>query len=209
MIAQITGEIVESTMTTAVVDVNGVGYLLSLPLSTAEQLPPPKSKVTLYTYLAVREDAMQLYGFLTRPEKELFQLVVDNVKGFGPRLALNVISAMSISAFCNAIATHDVKLLGKINGVGKKSAEQLVLDLSGKLGGIGGVTPTGTATQKTAANQMTPAAQDAVAALETLGFKRDDALHAINTILAEEADSASMPTATLIRKALAKISASR
>ena len=201
MIAQLTGELVESTLGTAVVDVNGVGYEAQIPLSTAEHLPQPHSRVTLFTYLAVREDALTLYGFLTHAEKQLFELVLENVKGFGPKLALNVISSMSVSAFCAAVANQDLKLLSKISGVGKKSAAQLLLDLKGKLGGLGG--GAAAAQPGAAAAQLTPAAKDAVAALETLGFKRDDAQSAIQALLAEKPD---LSSESLIRQALARMS---
>lgn len=208
MIAQITGELIESSMQLATVDVNGVGYELSLPLSTVEQLPHLHERVTLYTYLAVREDAMQLFGFITKAEKTLFRLIVDNVKGFGPRLALSVLSSMSVSAFCNAVSRQDVKLLSQINGVGKKSAAQLLLDLKGKLGSLGDA-PSAASAAGAGAAEFTPEAEDAIAALGTLGFKPDDARRAVAEIIAESSGNAALPASAFIRKALSRMSAAK
>ena len=205
MIAQVTGTLVENTMDSVVVDVQGVGYELLIPLSTAEKLPMPHAQITLFTYLAVREDALTLYGFLTRDEKRLFSLIVNDVKGFGARLALNVLSAMSISAFCAAIASQDIKLLSKINGVGKKSAAQLVLDLKGKLGDFGGALPTA-ATGAAVPGALDAAASDAVKALATLGFKQNDAETAIRELLANDPER-KLSTSALITKALGRMTA--
>ena len=200
MIAQLTGTLVESTMDTVVLEVNGVGYEVLIPLSTAEKLPTPRSRLTLFTYLAVREDTLTLYGFLTRDEKRLFTLIVNDVKGFGARLALNVLSSMSVSAFCSAIASQDIKLLGKINGVGKKSAGQLILDLRGKLTEFGAL-PTASS-----AAALDTTASDAVKALATLGFKRDDAEKAIRELLADDPER-KLSTSSLITKALGRMTA--
>ena len=207
MIAQLTGTLIENTMDSVVVDVQGVGYELLIPLSTAEKLPMPHAPITLYTYLAVREDALTLYGFLTRAEKRLFSLIVNDVKGFGARLALNVLSAMSISAFCAAIASQDIKLLSKINGVGKKSAAQLVLDLKGKLGDFGGTLPTSAANGVSASGALDAAASDAVKALTTLGFKQNDAETAIRELIAADPER-KLSTSALITKALGRMTAS-
>ena len=203
MIAQLTGNLVENTMDSAILDVHGVGYELLIPLSTAEKLPTPHATITLFTYLAVREDALTLYGFLTRDEKRLFSLIVNDVKGFGARLALNVLSAMSISAFCTAIASQDIKLLSKINGVGKKSAAQLVLDLKGKLGDFGGALPTPPAASA-APGALDTAAADAVKALVTLGFKQNDAETAIRELVAADPER-KLSTSALITKALSRM----
>ena len=184
-------------------DVNGVGYRLLLPMSTVERLPQPGSRVTLHTYLAVREDAMTLYGFLTREEKQLFQLIVDNVKGFGPRLALNVLSSMSVSAFCGAVAAQDAKLLSSINGVGKKSASQLLLDLKGKVDGFTSAVRPAAANVAGATGQQEM--QDAVAALETLGFRGADAKRTVEEIVAAE-PAREFSSESLIRQALARMS---
>lgn len=211
MIDRLTGELVESSMTYAVLDVNGVGYYLWLPLSSVEKLPALHSRITLFTYLSVREDALVLYGFVTRTERQLFQMIHEGVKGFGPKLALSVLSSMAIPDFCAAVAEQDVKRLSGISGVGKKSAQQLILDLRGKLDVLG-VAPrsasvaSAVATASNVANQQ--AVKDAIAALETLGFKHDDANKAIEQVLSANPEVANS-SSTLIRKALAAINAAK
>ena len=211
MIDRLTGELVESSMADAVLDVNGVGYHLWLPLSSVEKLPALHSRVTLFTYLSVREDALVLYGFATRTERQLFQMIHEGVKGFGPRLALSVLSSMPIADFCAAVAEQDVKRLSAISGVGKKSAQQLILDLRGKLDVLG-VSPRASASAAAVAGASDAASQqavkDAIAALETLGFRHEDANKAIEQVLSAMPEAASS-SSTLIRKALAAINAAK
>ncbi|MGN0867349.1 MAG: Holliday junction branch migration protein RuvA [Oligosphaeraceae bacterium] len=206
MIAQLTGTLLESTPASVVVDVQGVGYEVLTPLSTQEKLPPPMGKVTLHTSLVVREDAVTLYGFLTRREKRLFETIIGSVKGFGPRMALAVLSAMPLEALFQAIAQEDLKTLSRINGVGKKSAAQLVLDMKGRLEEFGGVSSSpapGTAAASSP-GALPPQAQDAVKALETLGFRHEDARRAVEALLAESPDGEQLSSSSLIRRALAR-----
>ena len=195
MIAQLTGTLLESTPTTAVVDVQGVGYEVQTPLSTQEKLPPLQHKVTLYTTLVVREDSMTLYGFASRQEKRFFETVVNSVKGFGPRLALAALSAMPVSALCQAIATENLALLSKISGIGKKSAAQFVLDMKGRIEEFGA----------TAAASPIPGAAslDAVKALETLGYKHDDAMRAVAEITANSGEK-ELSTSEIIKLSLGR-----
>ena len=210
MIDRLTGELVESSMAHAVLDVNGVGYYLWLPLSSVEKLPALHSRITLFTYLSVREDALVLYGFVTRTERQLFQMIHEGVKGFGPKLALSVLSSMAIPDFCAAVADQDVKRLSGISGVGKKSAQQLILDLRGKLDVLGVAPRSSSAATVVAASDAASqqAVKDAIAALETLGFKHDDANKAIEQVLSAAPDAANS-SSTLIRKALAAINAAK
>lgn len=205
MIAQLTGILLESTSDTAIIDVQGVGYEVFIPLSTAEKLPQWQHQVTLFTTMVVREDAITLYGFATRQEKRLFETITNSVKGFGPKSALAVLSSMPMATLMQAIAAEDLKLLSKINGVGKKSAAQLVLDMKGHLGEFTelGVAAVGNVAGALQASEMSPSAQDAVKALETLGYKHDDAQKAIQEVLAT-ADGKELPTSTLITRALGK-----
>lgn len=205
MIAQLTGTLLESTPSSVIVDVQGVGYEVMTPLSTQEKLPPPMGKVTLHTSLVVREDAMTLYGFFTRREKRLFETIIGTVKGFGPRMALAVLSAMPLEALFQAIAQEDLKTLSRISGVGKKSAAQLVLDLKGRLEEFGGTSPmaaSGAPTSSVPPAALSSQAQDAIKALETLGYRHEDARRAVEAVLAESTGQ-EPPAATLIRRALA------
>ena len=115
------------------VDVNGIGYEVLIPLSSFEKLPGLGQAVTLKTQLVVREDSQTLYGFATDAERELFKMI-QGVSGIGPRLALNVLSGMNVTSFKGAIGDGDVKRLSSINGIGKKTAERMVLELKDKVG---------------------------------------------------------------------------
>ena len=127
MISRLTGKLVESDLTEAVIDVNGIGFSVSIPMSTFEKLPTVGGAVSLYTVLQVREDNMQLFGFATKEERTLFNLLTATVSGIGPKLALNVLSCISIDGFIRAVSESDVKALSKINGIGKRTAERMVV----------------------------------------------------------------------------------
>ncbi len=208
MIAQLRGILLENNADGSVVlDVNGVGYELLTPLSTQEKLPPLMKEALLYAALVVREDDMTLYGFATREEKRVFRTIVNSVKGFGPRLALTTLSAMPIAQLCQAIAQEDIKTLSRINGVGKKSAAQLVLDLKSHLAEFGAAAQVNGAAANAAVGtpqgELPVCAQDAVKALETLGYRHDDARKAVEGVL-EEAAGEEIPSATIIRRALSR-----
>src|SRR5688572_19015431 len=127
MITFLHGKLVEALPTQVTVDVHGVGYDVLIPLSSYDKLPAPGQEVKLLTHLAVREDAHVLYGFMTAQEREMFRLLINTVSGIGPKIALNVLSGMSVLAFRGAVASNDVKALSQINGVGKKTAERIVV----------------------------------------------------------------------------------
>ncbi len=196
MIARITGVLLESSLTEVLIDVHGIAYALTVPLSTVDKLPAPQQQVSLHTHLHVREDALQLFGFFSREELNLFRILLNAVPGIGPKLALNVLSSLSIRAFCAAVASNDLKTLGKINGVGKKTAERMVVELRDKVGRLSsaeGAIP--------ADNSLSKEGADAVAALETLGYKRDAAIKAVQK-LRSDAPGGSPSASELIRKAL-------
>ncbi|MED6315414.1 MAG: Holliday junction branch migration protein RuvA [Verrucomicrobiota bacterium] len=170
MITFLKGNLTDALPTQAVVEVNGIGYELLIPLSSFEKLPPLGQKVTLKTQLVVREDSQTLYGFATDAERELFRLI-QGVSGIGPRLALNVLSGMDVAAFKGAIASGDVKRLSSISGIGKKTAERMVLELKDKLGPSTGTV--GMRGQAALSQDKTMA--DTEAALEALGTKSGEA----------------------------------
>jgi len=172
MISFLYGRLVDAVPTQVTVDVGGVGYEVLIPLSSFDKLPAPGGDVRLLTHLAVREDAHTLYGFVTPAEREMFRLLIHTVSGIGPKLALNVLSGMNVTALRGAVAAGDVKALSQISGVGKKTAERIVVELKDKIGAAGvweaasaerGVSPE---EQKT---------HDAVLALVALGFKQPEA----------------------------------
>ena len=132
MIGRLTGTLLEKHPPQIVVDVNGVGYEVDVPMSTLYNLPATGEKVTLLTHFAVREDAQQLYGFLTATERETFRQLIK-ISGVGPKLALSVLSGLSVADLAHAVALQEAGRLTKIPGVGKKTAERLLLELKGKL----------------------------------------------------------------------------
>ncbi len=172
MIAFLHGRLVESLPTQVLVDVGGVGYEVLIPLSSYDKLPQPGQEVKLLTHLAVREDAHVLYGFMSAAERDLFRLLISTVSGIGPKIALNVLSGISVSAFRGAVANADIKALSQISGVGKKTAERIVVELRDKIGAAGAWEAS------SAQRALTPEDQklnDAVLALMALGFKQVEA----------------------------------
>jgi Holliday junction DNA helicase RuvA len=155
-----------------VVDVNGVGYEALIPLSSYDKLPSPGQPVTLLTQLVIREDAHTLYGFMTTDERDLFRLLVNNVSGIGPKIALNILSGISVTAFRGAVASADVKALSQISGVGKKTAERIVVELRDKIG-LAGAWEAASAKRGLSADEQR--LNDAVLALIALGFKQIEA----------------------------------
>src|SRR5215475_1171512 len=137
MITFLHGKLVEMLPTQVTVDVHGVGYEVLIPLSSFDKLPQPGHDVKLLTHLAIREDAHVLYGFMTTAERELFRLLINTVSGIGPKIALNVLSGMSVTALRGAVSNGDVKSLSQISGVGKKTAERIVVELKDKIGASG------------------------------------------------------------------------
>lgn len=135
MISYVRGVLDHKEPNRVIVDVNGLGYEVFVPLSTYQELPAIGDQVKLVTYHHVREDTMQLYGFLSSEEKEIFELVLS-ISGVGTKVALNILSSISVNEFRSAVAQGDMKTLTKISGIGKKSAERLVLELKDKIGKV-------------------------------------------------------------------------
>jgi Holliday junction DNA helicase RuvA len=176
MITFLRGTLVESLPTQAIVEVQGVGYEVLIPLSSYDKLPPPGKEVKLLTHLLVREDAHVLYGFMTIAERELFRLLIETVSGIGPKTALNVLSGMSVTAFRGAVANGDIKALAQISGVGKKTAERIVVELRDKVGAAGAWEASSEARGLSPEDQRV---NDAVLALLALGFKQIEAHDAV------------------------------
>jgi Holliday junction DNA helicase RuvA len=172
MITFLDGQLVEALPTQVVIEVHGVGYEALIPLSSFNKLPQPGQRVRLLTHLVVREDSHTLYGFMSEQERELFRMLVNTVSGIGPRTALNVLSGINVQAFRGAVANGDLKALSQISGVGKKTAERIVVELKDKIGAAG-------AWEASSAERgLSPGDQkinDAVLALMALGFKQIEA----------------------------------
>lgn len=187
MINFLHGKLVESLPTQVTVDVHGVGYEVLIPLSSFDKLPPPGSEVKLLTHLAVREDAHVLYGFMSPAERDLFRLLIHTVSGIGPKIALNVLSGMNVTALRGAVAGGDVKALSQISGVGKKTAERIIVELRDKIGAAGMWEAASAQRALSSADQRL---NDAVLALLALGFKQleaHDAVRAAQAVLGETA----------------------
>jgi holliday junction DNA helicase RuvA len=172
MITFLHGKLIDMLPTQVTVDVHGVGYEVLIPLSSFDKLPQPGQEIRLLTHLAVREDAHTLYGFMSAAEREMFRLLINTVSGIGPKIALNILSGISVTAFRGAVANGDVKALSQISGVGKKTAERIVVELKDKIGAAGAWEAS------SAQRALSPEDQrvnDAVLALLALGFKQIEA----------------------------------
>lgn len=187
MITFVHGKLVEALPTQVVVDVHGVGYEAIIPLSSFDKLPQPGHEVKLLTQLVVREDAHTLYGFMTAAERDLFRLLINTVSGIGPKIALNILSGISVTGFRGAVASGDLKALSQISGVGRKTAERIVVELKDKIGEAGAWEA---ASAQRALSSTEQKVNDAVLALIALGFKQvgaHDAIRAALTVLGESA----------------------
>ncbi|WP_024301189.1 Holliday junction branch migration protein RuvA [Pseudogulbenkiania sp. MAI-1] len=170
MIGRLTGQLIEKLPPQIVVDVGGVGYEVDVPMSTFYQLPALGEKTTLYTHLVVREDAHLLFGFASKGERETFRQLIK-VSGIGAKIALAVLSGLSADELALAVASEDLKRLSSVPGIGKKTAERLVLELRGKLATGGAVTtPGGLAFAATPDDKS-----DIVNALLALGYNDKEA----------------------------------
>jgi Holliday junction DNA helicase RuvA len=176
MITFLHGKLTEALPTHVIVDVNGVGYEALIPLSSYDRLPAPGQPVRLLTQLVVREDAHTLYGFMTPEERDLFRLLIHTVSGIGPKIALNILSGISVTAFRGAVANGDVKALSQISGVGKKTAERIIVELRDKIGMAGAWEAS---SAKRALSVEEQRINDAVLALIALGFKQAEAHDAV------------------------------
>ena len=203
MISRLCGVLVSAEPTEALVDVHGVGYDVISPLSTYDRLPRPGEPVTLLTHFHVREDAQQLFGFATVTERQLFRLLMT-VNGVGPKLALSAVSSLPVETFCAAVAGGDVKTLSGISGIGKRTAERLVLELKEKITDISPAAALGAGAPGSGAapaGGLGGEAKDAIAGLQTLGFKADQAQKAVAR-LCSELPAKEHTAANLIRRAL-------
>lgn len=196
MIGRINGILLETALTEIMVDVGGIGYIIRIPMSTYDKLPRPGEKVSVLTYLHVRENAIQLYGFATEEEKQLFELLIS-VSGIGVNLALNVLSSMAIPTFCSAVSSGDTKMISRIKGLGKKTAERTVLELKEKIKSIASETVAGAKVPEPAKK----ASEEAVLALVQLGFKYETAWKNVHEIVKELPPEESTPE-NLIRLTL-------
>ncbi|MGI8436703.1 MAG: Holliday junction branch migration protein RuvA [Chthoniobacterales bacterium] len=204
MITYLAGKLVAALPTQAIVDVAGVGYELLIPLSSYDRLSAVGQPVQILTHLHVREDAHILYGFMSAPERDLFRLLVNHVTGIGPKLALAVLSGMSVSNFKNAVVNNDVASLSKISGLGKKTAERIVLELKDKLG-VSAVWEAASAAHAPSPEESQ--ANEAVLALIALGYKQIDAHKTVRDLQERQPEIKSAEE--LVKNALKRMAAGR
>ncbi|WP_126444022.1 Holliday junction branch migration protein RuvA [Sulfuricystis multivorans] len=176
MIGRIAGTLLEKNPPQILVDVGGIGYELEVPMSTFYNLPNPGEKITLVTHLVVREDAHSLFGFLTEAERATFRQLIK-ISGIGARIALAVLSGLSVQELAQAVAMQETGRIVKIPGIGKKTAERLLLELKGKLPTIAPAAKLGAG--GTAHEPPQDAASDILNALLALGYSEREALGAM------------------------------
>jgi holliday junction DNA helicase RuvA len=180
MIALVRGELAYKSVDHVIVDTGGVGYRLFIPLSTFYALPD-NGPVRLLVHTHVREEALQLYGFLTAAEKEMFALLIG-ISGVGPKLAINILSHIPVPDLQAAILAGDVKRLAALPGIGKKTAERLVLELKDKPGATGGVPGSVPPTAAPAGRPAADPLADVLSALVNLGYKEAQARKALEAL---------------------------
>jgi holliday junction DNA helicase RuvA len=196
VITFLNGTLAEALPTQVIVEVHGVGYQVLIPLSSYDRLPALHSHIKLLTHLQVREDAHVLYGFMSDAERDLFRLLIQHVPGVGPKIALAVLSGMSVTMFKSAVVNGDTTSLSKISGLGKKTAERIVLELKDK---VGVAAAWEAASAENAPSAAEAGVNDAVLALISLGYKQVDAHKAVKKACAGTNDKS---TENLIREAL-------
>ncbi len=196
MIAYLEGKLIEKNPTHLILEVNGVGYSIDIPVSTYSNLGEAGQTVRVLTCQQVREDELKLFGFSTKPEKELFELLI-NVNGVGPKLALSILSCVPVEEFQRSVLKEDLDVLTAISGVGKKTAQRLIVELKEKLGKLYlGEKREPEEEEPT----LYPAHEEALLALVSLGYTKPDAKRALERVVKEEKEA--QPVEELIKRAL-------
>lgn len=196
MIVHLNGTLAEKDISRVVVECGGVGYEAAIPLSTFDRLPAEGAEIKLFIHHEVREDAQLLFGFATRAERDVFELVTS-VSGVGPKLALAVLSGLTVGDLQLAISQGDAKRLAAVKGIGKKTAERIVVDLRGKINPIEALANATAETSK----EQSRVLLDAMLALNALGFSEDAARAKVQKVLAENPDLSDVES--VVKKALA------
>lgn len=199
MITFIEGTLIEAYPTHAVIGVNGLGYHVLIPLSSFDKLPPAGQQIKLLTHLQIREDAHVLFGFASTGERDLFRLLINNVSGIGPKTALDILSGMTVGNFKSAVINGDAGLLAKTKGIGRKTAERIIVELKDKLG-VAAAWEAASALHAPSPEEQ--AVADAVLALISLGYKQVEAHKAVKDVYGQDATHT---TEDLVRLALKKL----
>jgi len=196
MIARISGILIQKSVTHCVVDVHGTGYRIIVPLSTFYELPKEDQPVVLHVHTHVREDAISLYGFHTREEREVFQMMIS-VSGIGPKLAVNILSGIAAGELVRAVTEEDLKRLTGIPGVGKKTAERMILELKDKAAKLERDDVTVCTVGVKTGDQVK---EDALSALVNLGYKGSAVKDVVDGIMRKAPETPSLDQ--LLKQAL-------
>jgi len=200
MISQLHGKIICLSPTELILDVNGVGYHLHIPLSTFETLQQAPPEITILTHLHVREDTLQLFGFATEAEKDLFRHLIS-ISGIGPKIAQGILSGLKAEELREAIQTGNVTALTSISGVGRKTAERIILELRNKIGKIELAQSPDVPT-----SAQLKSRSEALVALMSLGYNRQVAERALRNVL-QESRGSELTVEELVKRALKHASA--
>lgn len=200
MIARISGILIEKSVSHIIVDTHGIGYRIFIPLTTYYELPENGEAVTLHTYTNVREDAIHLFGFYSIEEKHVFELMIA-VTGIGPKLAINILSGIAAGELIDAISRGNVSRLVGIPGVGKKTAERMVLELKDKLTKM--IADKGSYPIKGFAEATELLLEDALSALTNLGYKSNAVRNVIENIIQTSEEKLTLDV--LLKKALKQL----
>ncbi len=197
MIGRLRGELIYKRPPRLMVDVGGVGYELDAPMSTFYELPEPGRPVTLFTHLAIRDDAHVLYGFARESERTLFQSLLK-VSGVGAKVALAILSGMSADTFARAVQTEDIATLVRLPGIGKKTAERLIVEMRDRLERLDAIAPVSSPSASTGRPAVpSRPADEAADALMALGYKPQEASRMVQRI-----DTEGLSSEAIIRAAL-------
>lgn len=200
MITSIQGILAAATPLSATVELNGLGYEVNIPVTTAEKLPAPGATVKLHTLVIYREDSQTLYGFATTEDRDFFRLMIEHVTGVGPKMALTIMSKLSLASLAAAIRDGDIATLSKCPGIGKKTAERLVVELRAKVGASSTMVSPVATSGSPDSPRPDSRIRDAVMALVALGYKADGADESVRRAALQLGPSAT--TEQLIKKAL-------
>jgi len=198
MISYIKGELADILMDFIVIENNGIGYGVSVPMTVIDQMPKPGTEIKVYTYLYIREDIMSLYGFLTKDDLKVFKLLIT-VSGIGPKGALGILSTITTDELRFAVMTNDSKTISKAPGIGKKTAEKLIIELKDKLK-LDDITALESDTETIMVGEA-DSRNEAIMALVALGYSQPEALRAVKS--AEVTDD--MDSGEILKSALRKI----
>lgn len=205
MIVSIEGILERATPLTAIINAGGLGYLVNIPVSTAAKLPANGETVKLHTHVVYREDSQALYGFANEQERNFFQLLIEKVSGVGPKVGISMMSKLELPSLLSAIGSEDAVLLAKTPGIGKKTAERVIIELKDKLAPFASNSSSaslhGAVTDaKASATAGVNHTDDAILALLALGYKQSDASKAVGKAVDALGPNAS--TEALIKAAL-------